>query len=351
MLSMNCAPTWPTRFEVPNSTPSIVRTGSKPSTSGWIVSPTAAEFVAAASKAEGEARSSLLSLALDQSLRERIVSCTDCDLHRTATAPVPWENNAPIAIIGEAPGHSEDRSGRPFVGQSGNLLNKILSECGWQRHEVSFINTICCRPPSNDFYKAIEADAPLSCRPLFRQQLDRAGAWILVPVGNTALTQLLPDLSGGITTHRGKMYWRDHHLIMPTFHPAYALRNPEGRSRITQDLLGVRRVFQSVEQAPVPKSYDPSTLLDTFRDSDFSKLDRKAVKSTWKKKGWVMVYSKWVEDTVILKRDDSVIVPPHVKGVHYTVHELTQLASVGNRTWSDARRLHYAKKEFEGTLI
>ncbi len=313
---------------------------------------TAANFLQqAVQHPEGSpARSILLDHARRADLRERILSCTACDLHTTANAPVPWEGHvAPVAIIGEAPGSNEDRHGRPFVGAAGRLLESVLAGAGLSRSSVVLINSICCRPPSNNFDLAVKADAPARCAPFLDEQIAISGAWILVPVGNRAMNAILPDYSAPISQMRGQPKWREHHLVVPTYHPAYALRNKSAKSLILDDLHKVRRIIDGEAEAPVPKKYDPSRLLSEMRDDTFSEDDRRRFAAHFKKHDWVQAYSTWLEDKVVLTRDENTRVPD-IEGVRYTVRELAQL-SKWNRNWADARRLHFAKKEFDGVLI
>ncbi len=307
------------------------------------------EILQAALDAEGEVRDIFLRAARVQDLQERIRGCVQCDLSGSATAPVPAEGFGSVTIVGEAPGADEDRAGRPFIGRAGKLLDECLNKAGLARKDVGLVNTICCRPPRNNYQMAIDAQAPRACKPLFIEQLEMTGSWLLVPVGNTAMRQLLPELEKGITSYRGKWWWRGRHLIMPTYHPAYALRNPDARTTIITDLMAVRRVVQGVEAAPVPKGYDPTMLLTDLRD-EMSEAHEKAYRVQFKKKNWVIFWSPWLEDSVVLRRDEDTMVPSHVKGVRYTVQELTQLSHM-ERTWADVHRLHHAKKVFDAQLI
>ncbi len=325
------------------------------------------EILQAALSAKGTAKDLLLKAAKTQDIKERIRACTSCDLHKSVRAPVPFEGTGSVAIIGEAPGRDEDAQGRPFVGRAGRLLTECLEQAGFTREGVSFVNTICCRPPNNNFEEAEKVHAPQSCKPNFLEQLAASGAWLLVPVGNTAMWQLLPQLGAGITQHRGGYWWVGKYLIMPTFHPAYALRNPSAREKIVEDLLRVRRVLQGVERAPVPKNFDPTILLEELReealavehyagiaaktlDNPRSRTESQSFKGHFKKHGWVFAYSKWLEDHIILVRDKHVVVPSHIVGVIYTVKELAQVAAM-DRTLGDVHRLHYAKKELDAVLI
>jgi DNA polymerase len=309
-----------------------------------------ADVLTAAVNASEPSRSILFDRAKVLDLQERIKSCTSCTLS-SDTTPVPWEGHSDIAIIGEAPGADEARQGRPFVGSSGQLLVELLGQAGYSRSELAYINTVCCRPPRNDFSKAEEAGAVYRCAPNFWEQISLSGAWFLVPMGNHAMWNLLPTVATGISQVRGQVRWVDQFLVLPTFHPAYALRNPKARASILEDLLMVKRIRDGIELAPVPQNYDPTRLLSTMREDDYTLTESKPLKATFKKKGWIFAYSRWLEDTVILKRDDKVKVPDHVEGVVYTVQELVQLSAMKSRTWEDARRLHYAKRELGAKLV
>lgn len=315
--------------------------------------PTAAELLQAAIATDNlEARSLLLHHARLTDLRERIVACTACALRSTCNAPIPWEGGpASIAIIGEAPGADEDQAGRPFVGRAGRLLDSLLAQAGLGRERVVLINSIACRPPRNDFDLAVQADAPARCRPWLTEQIDVSGAWVLVPVGARPYHALVPESGIGITQARGTAKWKGRHLIMPTFHPAYALRNPDAKSAIVEDLIAVRKIVEGVESVQPPKSYDPERLISAMRPIDLTEGEGKAFKSQWAKKGWVSAWSAFVEDTVVLVRDDQVKVPDGIDGVRYTVHELAVLAAMGERRWTDAWRLHMVKKMLGAVVV
>lgn len=311
-------------------------------------------LLTAAASATGQARDTLFHTARTLSLREAIVSCTRCALHSTANAPVPWEGGpADIAIIGEAPGADEDRIGRPFVGRAGKLLDKTLLDAGFGRSDrIAYINTVCCRPPENKFQLAVDANAPLACRPWLTQQIAITGAWILVPVGNQALWSVLPKLTSGITGVRGKPMWQGQHLVLPTFHPAYALRDLNAREALEFDLRKLARIYHGEAEAPVPKNYDPSILISSLRrpGTKLTPPEADRFAKHFSARGWVAAYSHWLEDDIICVRDDAVRLPPRLTGVKYTVRELTQLSHF-DRSWETARRIHYTKKLFGATIV
>ncbi|MBL1177115.1 uracil-DNA glycosylase [Pantanalinema sp. GBBB05] len=163
-----------------------------------------------------------------QSMEQMKVHCNECQrcgLAAGRTHAVVGEGNlqAPIMIVGEGPGQTEDETGRPFVGRSGELLDKILASVHLSRHENVFIgNVVKCRPPENRTPTADEAEA---CKGYLLEQIRLINPKIILLTGATALRGLL-GIKQGITKVRGQWVERDDRLYMPIFHPAYLLRNP-----------------------------------------------------------------------------------------------------------------------------
>lgn len=150
--------------------------------------------------------------------------CYRCDLGQNRTNAVVGEGslNARIMIVGEGPGQTEDETGRPFVGRSGELLTKILASVKLTREEDVFIcNIVKCRPPENREPTLQEADA---CKGYLMEQIRMINPKIILLTGKTALRNLL-GIKEGITKVRGQWIERDDRLYMPIFHPAYLLRN------------------------------------------------------------------------------------------------------------------------------
>ncbi len=132
--------------------------------------------------------------------------------------------NAGIMLIGEAPGADEDRIGRPFVGKSGQLLDKILAACGFNREQHVFIsNIVKCRPPGNRVPEENEVSA---CIKYLYSQIELVDPRILIPLGATALKRLFGDNSLKITRLRGDWMEWNGRLVMPVYHPSALLRNP-----------------------------------------------------------------------------------------------------------------------------
>lgn len=151
--------------------------------------------------------------------------CQRCDLGQNRTNAVVGEGNlqAAIMVVGEGPGQTEDETGRPFVGRSGELLDKILAAVNLTREQDVFIcNIVKCRPPQNREPTQPEADA---CKGYLMEQIRLVNPRIILLTGKTALRNLL-GIKEGITKVRGQWIEQGDRLYMPIFHPAYLLRNP-----------------------------------------------------------------------------------------------------------------------------
>ena len=154
-----------------------------------------------------------------------------------ATNLVPGEGSATAAVmlVGEAPGASEDKSGRPFVGSAGKLLDRLLEEAGLERADVFITNVVKARPPGNRDPKADEVAHHL---PGLEAQLDVIRPKLLVPLGRHALARFAPDAK--ITQAHGRVLERDGRTLFPMFHPAAALRNPQLRQTLHEDAQALR---------------------------------------------------------------------------------------------------------------
>jgi len=160
-----------------------------------------------------------------ESLKNEVLHCTKCDLAITRSHVIFGEGNpnAGILIIGEAPGRDEDLQGRPFVGKSGQLLDKILAACGFTRDEHVFIsNIVKCRPPDNRVPTPQEA---ATCMPWLLKQIELINPKIIILLGATALKCMAgPDYR--ITRERGNWLNLQNRPAMPVYHPAALLRDP-----------------------------------------------------------------------------------------------------------------------------
>lgn len=167
-----------------------------------------------------------------------IGECTRCPLHATRTHVVHSEGNrkARLMFIGEAPGADEDMQARPFVGRAGQLLNKIIEAIGLKRDEVMIGNVNRCRPPQNRTPTLAEA---ATCKPFLLREIAIIQPEVIVVLGNTAMKNLL-DTKEGITKLRGKFQDYRGIKVMPTFHPAYLLRDPSKKREAWEDMKLVR---------------------------------------------------------------------------------------------------------------
>ena len=144
-------------------------------------------------------------------------------------------------FVGEGPGADEDRQGRPFVGKSGQLLTKIIESIGFKREEVLIGNVNRCRPPGNRPPTPEEASM---CQPFLLREIAAVQPEVIVVLGNTAMRNLL-DIKQGITKVRGQ--FQDYHgvKVMPTFHPAYLLRDPSKKKETWEDIKKVRDYLET----------------------------------------------------------------------------------------------------------
>ena len=168
------------------------------------------------------------------------VVCTKCRLAETRTQVVfgVGDPAADLMFVGEAPGSNEDLQGEPFVGAAGQLLNRLLTEIGLAREDVYIANVIKCRPPGN---RDPQGDEIESCKGYLRSQISIIDPNVVVTLGNFA-TKLLLRTETGITRLRGRTYpWWQGRLLVPTFHPAAALRSPNTLIAEMQDDFGLIR--------------------------------------------------------------------------------------------------------------
>ena len=210
---------------------------------GWFdsVAAPAAPHDTAPSRASGAARSEVATLDWD-SLAERVASCTQCRLceKRTNTVFGVGDREADWMLIGEAPGENEDRLGEPFVGQAGKLLDNMLRALTLSRQSNVYIaNVIKCRPPQN---RNPEQDEVETCEPFLFQQIDIIKPKVIVALGTFAARALLRTLDP-ISRLRGRLYEYRGAKLIPTFHPAYLLRNPSSKREVWEDMKLVRSLL------------------------------------------------------------------------------------------------------------
>ena len=173
-----------------------------------------------------------------EQIHAEIGDCTRCPLHQQRTHVVHTEGNrkARLMFVGEAPGADEDMQARPFVGRAGQLLTKIIEAIGMKREEVLIGNVNRCRPPGNRPPTTEEASV---CKPYLLREIAVVQPEVIVVLGNTAMKNLL-DTREGITRLRGQFQDYKGIKVMPTFHPAYLLRDPSKKRETWEDLKKVR---------------------------------------------------------------------------------------------------------------
>lgn len=169
-----------------------------------------------------------------------------CQLCNQATQVVFGEGNptAELMFIGEAPGAEEDATGRPFVGQAGRLLDKIIAAIGFKREDVYITNVVKCRPPNN---RKPTPDEMQACEPFLFNEIELIKPKIIVTLGATPLTCLL-GTKEGITKTRGQFYYFQGIPVMPTFHPAFLLRVPERKREVWEDMKQVMNKLQEIRK-------------------------------------------------------------------------------------------------------
>lgn len=168
--------------------------------------------------------------------------CPLCCQGRTHVVNSEGNRKARLMFVGEAPGADEDASGRPFVGRAGQLLNKIIEAIGLNREDVFIGNVNRCRPPQNRTPTSAEAAI---CKPFLLREIAVVRPDVIVVLGNTAMKNLL-DTKEGITRLRGKFQDYRGIKVMPTFHPAYLLRDPSKKREAWEDMKTVRDYLKTV---------------------------------------------------------------------------------------------------------
>ncbi|MPZ70145.1 MAG: uracil-DNA glycosylase [Actinobacteria bacterium] len=195
-----------------------------------------------------------------EQVKAEALTCPKCRLAQTRTNVVWADGNldSELLFIGEAPGHHEDKQGIPFVGAAGQLLDKLLAEIGLDRTKAAIVNVIKCRPPGNRDPQQDEIDA---CRPYLEAQLAHMKPTVIVTLGNFA-TRFILEQQIGITRARGRKYQIWGATVIPTFHPAAALRGGSfggisTMDALRQDMAMVKEVLDEAAAAPIPEP-DPA---------------------------------------------------------------------------------------------
>jgi uracil-DNA glycosylase family 4 len=181
-----------------------------------------------------------------EEIRAEMGDCRRCKLSAGRTHLVFGDGapNARLMFVGEAPGAEEDLQGVPFVGASGQLLNRMLNKLGLRREEVYIGNILKCRPPGN---RDPEAEEITACLPFLKKQIQAIRPRVIVALGRIA-TQALLGTREPLTRLRG--HWQRYHdiRVMPTFHPSYLLRAPQERKKTWADMQQVMEYLADHEE-------------------------------------------------------------------------------------------------------
>jgi uracil-DNA glycosylase family 4 len=221
-------PEWRTRGSIDSSAPATSGPEPAPATSGPEAAPATS----------GQQ-------ALD-AIRQDIGDCTRCKLCNLGRRHIVFgvgNPQADLMFVGEAPGRDEDIQGIPFVGRAGQKLTQIIEAIGLKRDAVYIANVIKCRPPENRNPEPDEVD---TCEPFLFRQIDCIKPKVIVALGTFAARSLLKT-DAPISRLRGRVYEYRGAKLVPTFHPAYLLRNPDCRREVWEDMKRVRSLLNGEE--------------------------------------------------------------------------------------------------------
>jgi len=178
-------------------------------------------------------------------VKNRVVSCVNCNLSKTRTNAVPGIGNekSDIIFVGEAPGRNEDMQGKPFVGTAGQILSEALEYAGFARDQVYITNVVKCRPPNN---RQPITEERVACRPYLSEELEIIKPKIICILGNTAYSSLLDGRE--ITKNRGKIVKNNDQLYFVTVHPAAIIYNPGLRQVLKDDFVRLAQALDKLRK-------------------------------------------------------------------------------------------------------
>jgi uracil-DNA glycosylase len=197
-------------------------------------------------------------------LCNQIRACIKCDLSKGRTQAVPGEGpeNADIMMIGEAPGFHEDREGRPFIGAAGKFLDELLAGIGLKRDQIYICNVIKCRPPQNRDPLPEEMQA---CKPYLDEQIKLIQPKIIITISRFAMAPWFPDRKIGEIHGKAKKF--GPLVVLPMYHPAAALHQPNLRRVIEEDFKFVPKILKDLaklEEAKEETKVPPPEQLSMF---------------------------------------------------------------------------------------
>ena len=211
-------------------------------------------------------REEILAIEDMDGLREVAEACTRCGLHSTRTRVVVSDGaaDAKLLCVGEAPGANEDRTGLPFVGRAGKLLDRLLLSAGFPRAEVFICNVLKCRPPGNRNPLPDEIEA---CSPFLLRQLELVSPTVIVAFGTFAAQTLL-GCRDSLRHLRGRTHLYEGFPLVVTYHPAALLRNPGWTRPTWRDLQLARRIVDGEQGQPTPRAGTEDQVPGSGADSD-----------------------------------------------------------------------------------
>ena len=195
-------------------------------------------------------------------LESNIAQCTKCDLSKTRNLTVPGDGNygADIMIIGEAPGSNEDKTGKPFAGRAGRLLDELLISSGIERSTVYITNMLKCRPPSN---RDPQLDEIAACQQHLDLQISLTNPSVIVTLGRFSFAKFFPQVT--LSKSRGIIRDWKGIKILPVYHPAAALYNPSLKPKLIKDFQKITTLIGKKENTDLSKvQKQPNTQLNLF---------------------------------------------------------------------------------------
>jgi len=197
-------------------------------------------------RTDGTKKTASPQTAFLEAVKQEVLSCHRCELAKTRTNVVfgMGNPNADILFIGEAPGYNEDIQGLPFVGDAGKLLDKILHAMGLSRSEVYIANILKCRPPGN---RNPSPEEIMNCYPYLLRQIDSIRPKVIVALGYVA-TKTLLKTKRPMGELRGNFYDFRNTVVLPTYHPAYLLRNPADKKKVWEDMQKLLNFLKTGER-------------------------------------------------------------------------------------------------------
>jgi DNA polymerase len=182
-----------------------------------------------------------------QEIAQAVRQCTKCSLSNSRKNAVPGDGPAyaRIMMIGEGPGHHENEQGLPFVGQAGKFLNELLQAGGYRREDVFITNVVKCRPPGN---RDPLPDELSVCQDYLDRQIEAINPLVIVTLGRFSMARYFENAK--ISLIHGNSVWRDSRLIVPMYHPAAGLHQPNLKPVIMSDFARLPEMIRMVQQAP-----------------------------------------------------------------------------------------------------